>query len=301
MALALDVQYCACFMVSAIAVSSREQSARLSTWALAATLTALVALLYADVIGDLAAEWWTRPESSYGMLIPPFALYVAYLKRHNTLSIRPQPEFQGIAVTAAACLMLITGKLASEFFLSRISFVFLLTGLIWTFWGKARMQSVGFPLLLLMTMVPPPAIVYNAASAPLQLFASKVATDMAQMLGVSIFRDGNIIHLASTSLGVAEACSGLQSLSALMVAALLLGFLENASLLGRITIFVLSIPLAVAVNVLRVTGTAIIADSRPELALGYYHSFSGWLIFVIGFGMLWLIARVIFRVTRRMA
>ena len=83
-------------MGSAIAVSSREQSARLSTWALTGALTALIAFLYADVIGDLAAEWWTRPESSYGMLIPPFALYVAYLKRHKTLSIRPNPTSRGL-------------------------------------------------------------------------------------------------------------------------------------------------------------------------------------------------------------
>src|SRR5207302_307853 len=99
------------------------------------------------------------------------------------------------------------------------------------------------------------------------------------------------------SLGVAEACSGLHSLSALIVASLLLGYVENVSVLGRIAIFVFSVPLAVIINVCRVTGTAILADSRPELALGYYHAFSGWLVFVIGFGILWLIAKIAFRVS----
>jgi exosortase len=138
-------------------------------------------------------------------------------------------------------------------------------------------------------------------AAPLQLFASRIATDLAQMLGVSIFRDGNIIHLATTSLGVEEACSGLHSLPALVVGSLLLGFLANASILARILLLLISIPLAIAVNVLRVTGTALLADYRPEFAMGFYHSFSGWLVFVLGFGALWLIGQLFFKWTGKAA
>src|SRR2546430_1425432 len=118
------------------------------------------------------------------------------------------------------------------------------------------------------------------------------------MLGVSIHRDGNVIHLANASPGVAEACSGLQSLPAMVVASLLLGFLEDAPVIGRVLLFVLSAPMAIAVNVLRVTGTALLDDYRLEFALGFYHSFSGWLVFVIGFGTLWLVGKLLFRWTR---
>ncbi len=119
------------------------------------------------------------------------------------------------------------------------------------------------------------------------------------MLGVSIYRDGNVIHLANTSLGVEEACSGLHSLSALIVASLLLGFLERASMLGRVLLCMLSIPLAIAVNVVRVTGTALLADYRLEYAMGFYHSFSGWLVFILGFGTLWALGKLLFRMTHR--
>ena len=94
-----------------------------------------------------------------------------------------------------------------------------------------------------------------------------------------------------------EACSGLNSLSALVVGSLLLGFLEDASILGRVLLFVISVPLAIAVNVLRVTGTAILADYRLEFAMGFYHLLSGWLVFVLGFGLLWLVGKLIFRWT----
>ena len=201
-------------------------------------------------------------------------------------------------MTCLACLVFLLGKLAAEFFLARTSLVLLLAGLVWTFWGLGRLKTLAFPLVLLATMVPLPAIVYNAAAAPLQLFASSVATSLAQLLGVTVYRDGNVIHLANTALGVAEACSGLHSLSALMVASLLLGFLEEATVFGRVLLFLLSVPLAIAVNVLRVTGTAILADYRLEFALGFYHSFSGWLVFVLGFGLLWLVGKVLFRCMR---
>jgi exosortase/archaeosortase family protein len=75
--------------------------------------------------------------------------------------------------------------------------------------------------------------------------------------------------------------------------------LANATILGRILLLVVSVPLAIAVNVLRVTGTALLADYRPEFAMGFYHSFSGWLVFVLGFGGLWLIGKMFFRWTRK--
>jgi exosortase len=268
------------------------------SWIQAAAVAVLVAVLYAEVLTDLASEWWTEEAASYGMLIPPFALYIAYLRRGITFSTPARADFRGMWLVLAACFLLLLGKLAAEFYLARISFVFLLAGLAWTFWGYGRFRTLAFPFILLGTMVPLPALVYNALAAPLQLFASSVATGLAQMLGTSVYRDGNIIHLANASLGVAEACSGLHSLSALVVASLLLGFLAEASVTGRVLLLVLSVPLAIAVNVLRVTGTALLADYRLDLAMGFYHSFSGWLVFVLGFGALYLIGKIVFGLTR---
>jgi exosortase len=148
-------------------------------------------------------------------------------------------------------------------------------------------------------MVPLPTLVYNSLAAPLQLFASEVATNLAQAAGVAVFRDGNIIHLANISLGVEEACSGLNSLSALIVASLLLGYLLCSRISSRIVLALLSIPLAIAINIIRITGTAIIADYRPEFALGFYHSFSGWLVFLVAFGVLYGLALILTRLLER--
>ncbi len=257
----------------------------------------LVAALYSFILPDLAREWWTVDSSSYGMLIPPIALYLMWIGRGVTFAIPAQPDGRGLILVASACLIFLLGQLAAEFYLARISFVILLAGLTWTFWGLARLRTVAFPFVMLLTMVPLPGLIYNSLAAPLQLVASTAATDISQFLGVSIYRDGNIIFLANTSLGVAEACSGLNSLSSLIVGSLLLGFLEEGTLFGCVLLTLLSIPLAIAVNVIRVAGTALLADYRPEYAMGFYHLFSGWLIFVFGFGMLWLLGKMIFRLT----
>jgi exosortase len=278
--------------------ATREKAADPLRWIKVSAIVALVVALYIEIIPDLAVEWWTVDASSYGMLIPPITLYIVYLRKHITLSVPARSDLRGLWLVLSGCLVFLAGKLSAEFFLARISFVIILAGLAWTFWGLARVRTLAFPFVLLGTMVPLPGIVYNTAAAPLQLFASSLATTLAQAAGISIYRDGNVIHLANTSLGVAEACSGLNSLSALVVGSLLLGFLEDASILGRVMLFLLSVPLAIAVNILRVTGTAILADYHLEFAMGFYHMLSGWLVFVLGFVLLWLSGQLVFRWTR---
>ena len=278
------------------AISIRRMSAL--GWLQALILIALIGVLYGQVLVDLAGDWWTEPSFSQGLLIPPLALYVAWTRRSLTLAQPIQPGNRGLWLIGFSCLLFMLGKLSAEFFFPRISFVLLIAGLAWTFWGYARLRTLAFPFVLLATMVPLPTLVYNAVSAPLQLFASDVSTSLAQLLGVAVYRDGNIIHLANISLGVEEACSGLNSLSALMVVSLLIGFLICPLMSVRVILFALSIPLSIAVNILRVTGTAIIADYHEQFALGFYHSFTGWLVFIGGFAILYSLAKGLNWLTR---
>jgi exosortase len=264
-----------------------------SLWLKAGIIGFVLVLLYKDVLVDLAHDWWTEPNLSQGLLIPPLAAFIAWGSREKTLGLPARPDTRGVLAIAFACLLYVLGKVGAEFFLPRISFVLVLAGLVWTFWGSARLRSLTFPFVLLATMVPLPTILYNSMAAPLQLFASDIATKVAELAGVSVYRDGNIIGLAHISLGVEEACSGLNSLAALMVGSLLLGFLQCSRTWTRCLLFCLAIPLSIAVNVVRVSGTAILADYHEEFAMGFYHSFSGWLVFVAGFAVLYGLAKAL--------
>jgi exosortase len=250
------------------------------------SLALLVAALYGDVVRSWIQDWWEIESYSHGFLAAAIAGYIAWRQRKGTLALPAEPTSKGLYLTGFSLLLYMIGRLGSEFFTTRISLVFLLCGLIWTFWGLPRLRRFAFPLLLLASVIPPPIIIYNKLSAPLQLLASNIATQLAQALGASVYRDGNVIQLANTSLGVAEACSGLRSLASLTVGALLLGYVEQLGMKTRVLVFFLSIPIAVMFNVLRVAGTALLAEQNPELAMGYYHTLSGWLVFVAGFGAL---------------
>jgi exosortase len=247
------------------------------------SIAVLAGLIYARTLAGLFDDWWNDPSFSQGLLLPPLAFYFAWLDRKAVMGMPAAPSRAGLWAMAAGCFVFLAGKLAAEFFLQRFSLMLVLAGVIWLYWGKARLRRLAFPLILLATMIPLPALIYNTATAPLQLFASEMAARIAQLFNVSIYRDGNIMELAHISLGVDEACSGLNSFSALLVAAVLLGRFMCDRFPARALLFLLSAPLSIAVNVLRVAGTAILADYNETFALGFYHTFAGWLVFVVGF------------------
>jgi exosortase len=270
-------------------------------WVQIGVVAGLLAGLYYSVVPAMVSIWWNDPGYSHGLLIPPLALYIAWLRREEVFAQPAASDGRGLWLVAAACLVYLLGRLGAEFFLMRVSMVLVLGGLVWTFWGARRLQKLAFPLILLLTMVPLPAVLYNRMAAPLQLFASGVATGALQLIGIPVFQDGNIIHLSHSSLGVAEACSGLRSISSLSVLALVLGYLLNPRLGARVALFLLAIPTAIAVNVLRIVGTALVAEQDPHLAEGFYHSFSGWLVFLVGFGGLYLQGMVLTSWTKNFA
>jgi len=94
-----------------------------------------------------------RSNAAHGLLVPPLVACIAWQRRGLILAIPAKPDLKGLAVTFGACAVLIIGKLGAEFFLSRISFVLLLAGMVYTFWGVKRLRALSFPFVLLSTMV----------------------------------------------------------------------------------------------------------------------------------------------------
>jgi exosortase len=263
------------------------------------TIAILTAVLYADTAIGWARQCWEDDSYSHGLLVAPLSLYLVWKQRLRLARLPAVPDGRGMLLVAAGCLACLMGRLGAELFLSRSSFVILAAGLIWTFRSGATLRHLAFPLLLGLSAIPIPVIVYNSLAAPLQLLASQAATWATQALGISVYRDGNIIQLAGTSLGVAEACSGLRSLASLSVAALLLGYLECRRIRTRVLLLLLALPIAVFINIIRVAGTAVLAEHDPALAMGFYHSITGWLVFVGGFVILYGATRCVRRILER--
>ncbi len=169
----------------------------------------------------------------------------------------------------------------------------LLTGLIWTFFGWDMVRALAFPLLVLILAIPFPAIVFNQITFPLQLLASRIASDILPLLGVPTLHEGNVIKLPIMDLEVAEACSGIRSLMSLFTLAVFYGYFLERSTKRRVILALASIPIAVTANVARIVGTGLCVQYwDPEKALGFFHEFSGWVMFVISLGCLYLVHRL---------
>jgi exosortase len=165
--------------------------------------------------------------------------------------------------------------------------VFLLAGLILYFFGWRHFRALLFPWAMLFFMIPIPAIIFNQVAFPLQFLAARLASFLLPLFGVPVLREGNVIHLPTHSLEVAEACSGIRSLMSLGALAVIYGFFLDNNNFRRVLLALASVPIAVAANGLRVMGTGLLGYYwDPEKAEGFFHTFSGWVIFVISLMLL---------------
>lgn len=252
-----------------------------------AALTGAVGLLYAGVFPELVRDWWNDPNSSHGFLIPLVSLYLIQQRWDDLRRAPVQPALAGAGLLAAGVLALAAGQVGAEYFVQRASLVLVLAGIVWLNLGRAPLRLLLFPILFLLFAIPLPAIVLNALSLPLQLFAARLSTALLHGMAIPVVREGNIIHLAHTSLEVAEACSGLRSLVSLTALSVVLAYFTQPRLAARLVLVASAIPVAIVSNVARLAGTGVLAHHWGEQAArGFYHTFSGWLVFVVAFALL---------------
>lgn len=250
-------------------------------------LVALVGWLYHDVLPALVADWWDDPNNSHGFLVPLVSLYVAAQHRERLWGMTPRPAWSGALIVVVGILALLAGNVGAVLFVERASLVIVLAGLIVFNAGWGHFRLLAFPVLFLLLAVPPPAIVLNAVAFPLQLFAASSAERVLYMLGIPVLREGNLMQLAHTTLEVADACSGIRSLVSLLALAIVFAYFFHRFWLARLVLTLSAIPIAVITNAGRVAGTGVLVHYfGPEAAEGFYHTFSGWLLFVSAFALL---------------
>ena len=260
-----------------------------TSWALLAVLGA-GAWLYFGVISGLVNDWAHDDNYSHGFLIVPLAAYFAWERRGAIRAAPVLPSKFGLLVVLGSLAMLVAGILGAEFFLSRISIIGTLAGAILFLYGWQHLRILAFPLAFLLLMVPIPAIVFNQIAFPLQLFASRFGVEVMQLFDVPVLREGNVIVLANTKLEVAEACSGIRSLISLLTLGIVYGYFSDSRMWVRVVIAASTIPIAIVANGLRVAGTGVLAHYYgPDAALGFFHTFSGWLVFLAAFGILFAV------------
>ncbi len=255
----------------------------------------LVALgwVYGPTLLHMVRVWWEEPDYSHGLFIPFIALFFLWRKRHVLQDLPARPAAFGLVVVAGSQLVFLTGYLGAEFFLQGFSLLIFLVGLVLFLWGWPALRQTAFVLALLLLAIPLPAIIFNAVALPLQLTASSWAESILRLCHVPVYREGNILQLDRQMLNVTEACSGIRSLASLITAGMVVGYFLPARWWLRAGFVLSTVPVALAANAVRVAGTGVLGQHFGERwATGFFHLFSGWVIFVLAFGLLcveWLL------------
>ncbi|MFY9527977.1 MAG: exosortase [Candidatus Acidiferrales bacterium] len=267
---------------------------RFHGWVQLLLLAIFIGMLYFRIVEQLILQWWNDPNYSHGFLIPLFSAFVLWKQRGRLTSIPAKTSWWGLAIVSSALLILIAGNLGAELFISRSSLLILFAGLFIYFRGWAQFRVALFAWCVLFLMIPLPAIIFNAVALPLQFLASRIASDLLGAVGVPVLRDGNTIQLPSMTLEVVDACSGIRSLVSLLAIAVMYGYFAESSTVRRSILVLFAIPIAVLANGVRIMGTGLLGQYwSPEKAQGFFHAFSGWVIFVLAIAMLFLVSSAI--------
>jgi exosortase len=267
---------------------------RLGLWASLVLAVAAFGYLYRAVIDKLVYDWANDGNYSHGFLIVPIAAYLVWERRKRLAEAPIQPSVFGLVLLVGSLATLTAGILGAELFLSRVSMIGVVAGAILFTSGWRVLRLLAFPLAFLLLMIPIPAIIFNQIAFPLQLLASRGAELTLSAAEIPVLREGNVIVLANTSLEVAEACSGIRSLISLVTLAIVYGYFTDDRIWARVVLTLAAVPVAVLANAVRVAGTGVAAHYYgPEAAEGFFHTFSGWMLFVVAFVMLFAIQKLL--------
>lgn len=253
-----------------------------TVWFAALTLSFCVA--YYPVWKALVLTWQSSEENSHGFLVVPIVCYLIWQKRATLRKLEVEPSNWGIVLILFSLGLYVLSHFANILTVAPFSIIPLAFGTSIFLFGFSITKELLFPLCFLLFMLPIPTQVYSALTLPLQLFVSKASVNLASLLGIPLYREGNVIHLPEHTLQVVQACSGLRSMTSLLALSALIGYLSLKSNLLRSVLLFSGIPAAIFVNIVRVS-LMIIAFYylNFDLTSGTIHTVFGLAIFSLAF------------------
>ncbi len=256
-------------------------------------LIALFAFVFSTIFPGLVGDWSNDPNYSHGFLVPVISAYLIWQKREDLSRLQIKPANSGLLLVLFGIFVLVAGVAAQEFYTKRSSSIFILAGVVLFLFGWQWFKALWLPIGFLFFMIPLPYIVYDAIAFPLKLFVAKFSVISLKLMGVVVLREGNIIMFPTTVLEVADACSGLRSLMSLLALGVALAVLTQKRKLAMVLLVVLTVPIAVLTNMIRVIVTGYLAQYYGAAAAeGFFHEFAGMGVFLLAMVMLFMMSGV---------
>ena len=249
-----------------------------------------VLIFYYNTIVWLIESWMYNEYYSHGFLVPIISGYIVWNMRKELVSIDKKPSQVGLVLFAVGIIVQGISVLWTIRFLSGISLILTLAGVIVYLYGWEFMRKIRFPYIFLVLMIPFPFI--YLITSPAQMISVLATTNLANLIGIPAVRDGLIITIPSGAFEVGVECSGINSLISLFMIGIIFAYVLEGSNLMKATILISTIPLALAGNILRITSILVVAGKYGQAAaINYFHDFSSLLLFSVALLGLFLVGR----------
>ena len=256
---------------------------KISTFVKFGSCVALMLIAYVPAIRWMV-DRWSASESyySHGFLIPLVSLFIVWQRRETLKNIEITSSPVGIWIIAFGLLINIISAALRVYFVSGFSLVLVLYGLVLFFFGKKMARSLTFPIFFLFMMIPLPLALIGTLTVKLKLFVAQISTVILNIIGFPSIRDGSFIRMPKSFVAVEAPCSGLRSLVSLITMGFLFSYAMKVSYVKKAILLLSSIPIAIMANVARVVLVAAVNDLYGEkFAMGIFHDFTGYLLFVL--------------------
>ena len=280
-----------------VAVQRQRETRELPYMQIAWHLALLIAVFF-PVLSVMVKEWIDVEDMGHAVFVPLVVGYIVWNDRERIVKLPVKPCWPAALLILWGFFQMVLGFLGADLFVSRIGFLLAGIGVIWTLAGTVVLRALAFPLFMLLFMIRIPLFVYQQLTFPLQILASQVAATVLNAIGIPVLRDGNILELPSQKLQVIEACSGIRSLLSLTFLSLVYAYIFDRRRWIRPVLFLATIPIAIIANAFRVTLTGVLSEYKKEWAEGFFHTFEGWVIFMVALAGLVATHRLICRFTR---
>ena len=259
-----------------------------------ATMFVRVADVFRDDLEDM----------SFGWIVPVFSLYVLWTERKELRASLGAPSFAGLLACLPCAALAFLGARGLQIRFEQLGFIGLCIAVPWAFFGRKTAKCFLFPALFLVFTIPMSSYL-DIITVHLRLLASSTAITVLQGFGFDVAQRGTAIYSTGAhpfSIDVAEPCSGLRSIFALMTLTAAYAWFSQPTWLRRAVLFACSVPLAVLGNVVRVMSICLVAAwANPKFALGFYHDYSGYVVFVVAISLMVACGELVAHVADKMA
>ncbi|WP_319409046.1 exosortase/archaeosortase family protein [uncultured Desulfosarcina sp.] len=263
------------------------------------TLLALIALTlfvagYAPIFEILGKVWLESDEYAHALLVLPIIGYMVWTQRAALVDNPVRFSSIGLLILAVSTPLFMFALLTQVRTVIALSMLMTVIGTIIYLAGVGAVKVLFTPLILLAMLIPVPEQLYIQLTFPLQLKVSQISEVVIRLLGVPIFREGNVMTIPQKTFEVVEACSGLRSMIALLTLSVIMGYFILRRPVSKMVLVAASVPTAILVNIIRVVSMILLFHFfKLDLTEGTLHTVMGLAIFTIALLILFLLQKAL--------